>query len=213
MVTSNAYLTFQFNTSLVNDDVILMIHSEYDSPDADFYNTLLYPKKGNWLDAAITKRMISSEPTRQIPCEDHDFGACRDIRGNAIIAEELGCKVTFLNSGKHLIKHIPGYLALPECSESNLEQAITLFIGKKDECTIAKACKKSIFTAKENYGPNNSTLVFIHFANFMVEHYETYVYYDTQSLIAEIGGLIGMTVGLAFSSVGDFLADFVRRRL
>ncbi len=55
----------------------------------------LYPKKGNWLDAAITKRMISSEPTRQIPCEDHDYGACRDIRGNAIIAEELGCKVPF----------------------------------------------------------------------------------------------------------------------
>lgn len=41
--------------------------------------------------------------------------------------------------------------------------------------------------------------------DFEVEHHTTYISYDIQSLIGELGGVIGMTLGLSGMSLADNL--------
>ena len=141
---------------------------------------------------------------------------CRNVLNSAFTAEKYKCKVSTLNFGPHLEKHIPGYDDLPACS-SNITREVLLQICSRciKECDTAKACSSIIYGVKnepsEMILPDNSTFLGFTFSTFQVEHYNTYVSYDFQSLVAEVGGLMGMTLGLAFSSLGDLMANLAKK--
>lgn len=137
--------------------------------------------------------------------------------GNSNIAKVFNCKVSFLQFGHHLDKYIPGYSKLPLCKQQVLKSALDVFVNGTSDCKDVKACKNTIYSVKDRVDDlpedENRTMLVLAYSTFQVEHYQTYISYDFQSLISEIGGLMGMTLGLAFSSIGNVVADLVRKRL
>lgn len=165
----------------------------------------------------LKKKTISAESTRQNPCGELNFNVCVDVKGNAKVAEKLNCKVPFLNFGPHLSKFLSNYSTLPNCEITKTEEALDLFFNIMEQCKGVKACQNTIYSIQEkvfdNTEGNGLAGMNIEFSTFQVKHYTTYISYDVQSLIAEIGGLMGMTLGLAFSSIGDLMANLARRYL
>ena len=72
-----------------------------------------------------------------------------------------------------------------------------------------RTCENIRFTSKleiaESYLTNKS-LIFVTFENPEVEYHNTYISYDVISLIGEIGGILGVTLGAsALTLVESFL--------
>lgn len=147
-----------------------------------------------------------------------DQRTCNNIKGNAKVAEVLQCRVSFLNFGPHLEKFIPNYSMLPICQKQSIKESLDLYMNEKEKCLGVKACESisySAFIRKKDYlrYDYNYTVLNVAYSSFQVEHYTTYVSYDIMNLTAELGGLMGMTLGLAFSSIGDLVANLARKYL
>ena len=71
-----------------------------------------------------------------------------------------------------------------------------------------QTCENTRFTSKhetqETY-VENKTVVWIAFENPEVEYYNTYVSYGLISLIGEIGGILGLTLGASASTLLESL--------
>ena len=60
--------------------------------------------------------------------------------------------------------------------------------------------------SKDDYGDiRNRTVIEVSFQDMEVENHKTYLSYDFQSLIGEVGGTLGLTLGAsAFSLIKSF---------
>ena len=83
------------------------------------------------------------------------------------------------------------------------------FISSIDSnCSISQTCENVRFTTKykeEDTWLKNKTLIFVTFQNPEVEYQHSYISYNLQSLIGEIGGILGITIGASALTLFDFL--------
>ena len=54
-------------------------------------------------------------------------------------------------------------------------------------------------------GNKNVSLIGFMYEDPIVENHISYISYDIQSLLGEIGGTLGLTLGLSLSSVNDYI--------
>ena len=78
------------------------------------------------------------------------------------------------------------------------------------ECHQAIACHQVKFEVIEKpwYLPG----IFVHFERVEVTHETSFISYDLQSLICEIGGVIGMFLGFSALSLNFYFADWMGRQ-
>ena len=62
-----------------------------------------------------------------------------------------------------------------------------------------------------NIGSNNPSTIGIEFCKPVVEYHIEEVSYDLQSLIGEVGGTMGLTVGLSFLSIIEWILDLIKQ--
>ena len=67
-------------------------------------------------------------------------------------------------------------------------------------------------TRKNSDGTNTSTLLVL-YDNPEIEYHHTYVSYDLLTLVGELGGILGLTMGVSGMSVIESILDRIPRFL
>ena len=97
--------------------------------------------------------------------------------------------------GKHLDEWIPKKTL--NCTNEVTRQALHQIMNKKTNCTQALTCEMTRYLPiqKVEKSWQNRSIVYISFGNPEVIYYNSYISYDLFSLIGEIGGTLGLTLG------------------
>ena len=123
---------------------------------------------------------------------------CQNIESNKMVLDEFSCQIPTMYQGKHLENFIPKDIAI--CSDEITKDAIDMIRRKISNCSRGPTCEMTrftfIFNEAESY-EKNVDLVWIYFSNPEVLNYKTYISYDLLSLIGEIGGILGLTLGVS----------------
>ena len=178
----------------------MYLHTRNDMPDANRLNEIAYlklynkRKKGHVI--SIRKKKNKRESTRNVPCVQYEYKSCQSIEDHELILDKFQCKIPILYNGQHLDDVIPQ--ETPDCSNDVTLEALDLISGNKGKCTLTQTCENTRFTLVhriEDTWRENKSLIWIDFKNPEVEYSNTYISYDLVSLIGEVGGILGLTVG------------------
>ena len=194
-------------------NAVLMLHTRFDLPDAfEMNGVTILP----FLDeiqiahkVALRKKVTKKPSTRKAPCVKHEFGTCQSIEDNRIIFEKFHCNIPIIYSGHHLDD-----LPLKEaanCSYDVTLEALDFILSKKESnCSMSQTCENVRFSTKykvEETWYENKSVVYVIFESPEVEYFHTYISYDLISLIGEIGGILGITLGASALTLVDFIFD------
>ena len=191
----------------------MLFHTRHDLPDAFQLNGKPALKLGNnerkvknAHSIDIRKKVNKRESTRRVPCTQYERNTCKNIEMNKLILETYHCGIPILYGGQHLDYFM--HKEISNCSNSVTLEALDWMLQIKGNCTFMQTCESTRFTAKyetQETWIENKTLVWIAFENPEVEYYNTYVSYGLISLIGEIGGILGLTLGASVLTFFDFL--------
>ena len=129
------------------------------------------------------------------------------VLNNELIFNRFNCNIPILYSGQHLDDFIQK--GGPNCSRQVTLKALD-FISKKEStnCVMAQTCENTRFPSKESIEGTwieNRTLLYIVFENPEVEYRHSYISYDFLSMVGEIGGLLGLTLGASVLTLFESL--------
>ena len=195
----------------------IILHTTYDLPEAMNIHPYFFIRVNadikTYQSAIIGKKKIYREATRKYPCVRYYQGACQDMEAYEKLIQDFNCKISFLNFGQHLDEFFNRDLL--ECNQTVVRNSIDLFAENKDTyCLPQPVCHKTKFSLslreyEEDDGTNFSTFA-ISFQDPEIEHHNTRISYDIFSLIGEIGGVLGLTLGIsAFSFVGSLVESII----
>ena len=191
-------------------NAVLMLHTRFDLPDAFEMNGVTILPFLDEIQQAhkvqCRKKITKKTSTRNTPCVKHEFGTCQSIEDNQIILEIFHCSIPILYSGPHLDGSIPKEAT--SCSYNVTLEALDFISSKKSHCPMSQTCENVRFTTKhetEKTWLDNKTLVYIRFENPEVEYHISYISYYLISLIGEIGGILGITLGASALKLFEFL--------
>ena len=191
----------------------LRLHTRFDLPDAKDFNgffTLPFSDKIKKVHKIqLRKKITKRESTRKAPCVKYEPKTCQSIEDNKLVFERFHCSIPFLNSGQHLNDLVTK--GASNCSYQVTLEALDLISKKESNCAMSKTCENTRFTSKyvvEKTWLENKTLVYVTFDNPEVELYQSYISYDLNSLLGEIGGILGITLG---ASVLTFFESLLQR--
>ena len=193
----------------------LMLHTRFDLPDAfQLYGYLALSfanqyKSKKVYKVELRKKIIKRESTRRAPCGKYERYTCQSIEDNTSILERFHCSVLILYTGQHLDNVIPK--GTNNCSQQVTLEALDFILKKKSNCTMSQTCQNTRFTSNlkiQESWLENKTLVYVTFENPEVEYHHSYISYDLISLIGEIGGILGITLG---ASALTFFESLLRR--
>ena len=181
-------------------EVYLMVHTRNDFPDALHLNVLVSvmfsTAKREIHKIDLKKKINKRESTRKTPCVQYEYNTCQNIEDNQLILDKFHCRIPILYSGQHLDDFFSEEVS--ECSHDVTVKALDFILRKESKCKPTQTCEMTRFsktyTIEENVD-TNKTVIWLAFENPEVEHQNTYVSYDLLSLLAEIGGILGLTLG------------------
>ena len=192
-------------------DASLMLHTRFDLPDAYQLNGPVFfsfneIKKGH----VVTFRMKigKKESTRNAPCVKHEYWTCQSIEESRVIFERFNCNVPILYSGPHLDDLSPKEAT--NCSDDVTLEAYEFLWHKESNCSKTQTCENVRFPSKykiQETWLENKSLVYIVLENPEVEYHHSYISYDLISLVAEIGGILGITLGASALTLFKFLCN------
>ena len=192
--------------------VSMMLHTKNDLPDALLLNGFQGMKFSNTTKQEhkleIKKKMNRRESTRKVPCVRYEYNTCQSIEDNQLILEKFHCHIPILYSGQHLDDLIPKDML--NCSQDTIEEGLELILKKESKCKQTQTCKMTRFPStyaveKNSSWVENYATIWILFANPEVQDHHTYVSYDLISLLGEIGGILGLTLGLSTLTLLELL--------
>ncbi len=178
--------------------ISVMLHTKNDLPDAfilnggqmiKFSNTTKQSHKFN-----LKKKINKRESTKQFPCAQYEYNTCQNIEDNQLILEKFHCRIPILYSGQHLDDLIPTDTL--NCSLDEIKEGLDLILKKESNCKKIQTCDMTRFTSTYTIqDKQKEQKISVAFINPEVEYYHTYVSYDLNNLIGELGGIIGITLG------------------
>ena len=159
----------------------------------------------------MQKKEVKRVTTRSTPCVEYQQKACQEIETNEKIAKSFNCKIPFLNTGVHLNEIF--HSNLPNCSDDIIRNAWKFDENIESYCTSTLVCESSRFSTTMRVYENYSAQTVIEFSYTTpeVEHHLSYINYDLQNLIGEIGGLLGITLGLSGLSIFQLMLTSIQR--
>ena len=157
-----------------------------------------------WFDVLSEQRIL-----KVIYYQEYYTSTCEDIESYQLLVEHFNCQIPFLNFGHHLRKYFQ--LGLKECDQKVIKKALHLFLHRNENssCSQVPVCRKTklkISIQAMKLDSDVSTFV-VHYKDPEIEHQYTSISYDVLSLIGEIGGVLGLTLGLSIFSLLQVLID------
>ena len=193
------------------EKIQLILHSKHDLPDAAELNGLNYllisnqTKEAHYINI-LKKKRSTRQSTRTAPCTEYEHKTCRNIEDNMIVLDQFKCLIPILYHGQHLDQIIPKMI--PNCSIEVTKQAFDLISKKTSKCTRIDTCETTRYTALHKVKKSwleNKSVVWVVFESPEVIYHHTYVNYDILSLIGDLGGILGLTLGASATSLLDSL--------
>ena len=80
-------------------------------------------------------------------------------------------------------------------------------------CNSANYLLRSNWFLQPGVTWKKGTIIQLKIDNPMVEYHIEELSYDLQSLVGEIGGTLGLTIGLSFLSISEWIADIIKKFL
>ena len=188
----------------------LILHTKFDLPDASQFNGFLTLSFSDQIKQAhridIRKKINKRESTRQVPCVKYEYLTCKSIEDNTLLLERFHCIIPILYNGQHLDDFIPKDAS--NCSYEIMMEAFDFISEKESNCSLSQTCENVRFTSNhkvEDTWLANKTVVYVTFENPEVEYQHSYISYDLISLIGEVGGILGLTLGASVLTLFESL--------
>ena len=174
---------------------------------------MVFIHKNHYYKFGITKKNLRRESTKRVPCKDHTTEACNEIENYKKIIDKHSCHVPILYSGDHLNEIIGRNKDLKSCNESITKSILEVYM-KDQPCELYPPCFTTRYTYNvQDYGNGSAgdkTVIKVLFQNLEVESQLTYVNYNIQSLIGEIGGILGLTLGASVFTLTEFISKSIK---
>ena len=139
----------------------------------------------------------------------YEYNTCQNIEDNQFILEKFNCRIPILYSGQHLDDLIPKDML--NCILDEIMEGLDLIVKKESKCKQIQTCNMTRFTSTYTVLQKlKESTISVAFINPEVEYYHTYVSYDLQSLVGEIGGIIGITLGASTLTLLESLLQHLR---
>ena len=196
-------------------DVGLMLHTRFDLPDGFGLNgfiVLSLDEIHKVHKVEFRKQISKKESTRKAPCVKHEYLTCLSIEDNRVILERFHCRIPILYSGPHLENSSPKEAA--NCNYDVTLEALDFISRKESNCSNSQTCDNVRFTTKlkvQETWVENKDLIYVVLENPEVAYHHSYVSYDLISLIGEVGGILGITLGASALTLFEFLFKCFKR--
>ena len=179
------------------EKAIIMLHTKNDLPDSNLLNgnsRLSFSNTTKQIHKIDLKKKINRrESTRKIPCAQYEYHTCQNIEDNQLILDKFHCQIPILYSGHHLDDLIPKDVL--NCSHDATEEGLDLILKKETKCKQTQTCEMTRFSSTYTVKKAKKTQIWVGFANPEVLYQNTYIGYVFTSLVGEVGGIIGITLG------------------
>ena len=168
----------------------------------------------------VRKRVIQSIPTSKTPCNQYTRRTCLRRILFQHYNSKYGCKIVFNSNAQYLKDFNPQQI--PYCNVSihfEFEEGFSKIMEyAKEKCPGIQSCMQTRYSfdlREQNItltgikGRNKNTTIKIALRDPIVQYNIDYVSYDLQSLIGEIGGTLGLTIGLSFFSFAEWIIGII----
>ena len=195
--------TFELKNQRPWEFMVFLLSETKDLPDA--YE--IHPRKSIingfrfWF--RIKKKIVRGIHTEHSKCSRYSRKTCLEVYHQKRIEDKYRCDPTFLFNAGHLYNS-----NLTQCQNSETLQILQELLESQEnvsDCLIPQACNQTKYTWSVEQFEANTTQVGIMYDDPVVEHHNAYYSYDIQSLLGEIGGTLGLTLGLSLSSINDYI--------
>ena len=159
----------------------------------------------------LKKKINKRESTRKTPCVQYEYNTCQNIEDNRLILDKFHCRIPILYSGQHLDDFFTEKVSV--CSHDVTVKALDYILKKDSKCKPTQTCEMTRFSKSykiEENGDENKTVIWLAFENPEVEYQNTYISYDLLSLLAEIGGILGLTLGASTLTLLELFFQHLR---
>ena len=180
-------------------DAAVILHTRFDLPDAyelNGYFMDMFDKFHKAHKVDFRKKISMRTSTRKESCVKHEYSTCQSIEDNRLIFERFHCSVQILYSGPHLDELTPKEAT--NCNYNVTLEALDFISRKESNCSTSQTCDNVRFTTKykvQKTWLKNKNLVYVVLENPEVEYHHSYISYNLESFVGEIGGILGITLG------------------
>ena len=175
--------------------------------DSDVSLVLDFNKPPKYHKVQLQKSVSERVNTSNNPCYDYSKSLCKEMEFHRIVSEKLDCKIPIMYSGTfldHIIKN------LKDCNDNETKMALEM-VNIGAHCMGTELCKSTMYYTKvistDNFHLNPKMKIRLSFETNEVKHYNTYISYDLQSFISDVGGVLGLTLGISGISFIEYLLD------
>ena len=143
----------------------------------------------------MKKKVTTRQSTKKFPCIRYRPKTCHDIQMRTMTEDKFKCRIPYLSFGPHFTDNTD----LPECKTENITEMLPLYKTLDQSCNVSLSCLSQTFTitTRVHNKYNKLHMIDIQYDIPEVERHHTYVSYDLLSLIAETGGILGLTLGIS----------------
>jgi hypothetical protein len=214
-IQSNPSLVIQLSDTMLSmlpSGVLIYLHNGTDIYDG----TTTYPsfmvQQGQSIEASFDKKVIKSLPTPNSECNSEPKWQCRTKHILNYIIDKHDCLLPIgseafedQNSIKNKYKYCDADLLRMEQSVLGLEIIKNM---DKTVCHVRQPCNIIKYFINVDSYPSisdNTSMVILKIQSPTIEYIVDTYYYDAQSFIGEVGGTLGLLLGLSILSLVDVI--------
>ena len=188
----------------------LFMHNDNDLPDAFTLHpnikALWHPGPASSYAFTFRTRHFSKDSTKSNPCSKYQPKACRDVYLQQKIAKEYKCHIPIFFSGKHMENK--DILSLPICNNNATLEMVT-FSDQSLNCQKSVPCEHTDYTLEgTHYSIQGNPKLTLTQNQEHFESYQSSISVDTQTLIGQVGGIMGITLGWSGMSLIELIDLF-----
>ena len=168
------------------------------------------------------KIKIHALSTDDYPCEtskNYSGQHCRMLYNEKAFIRKVGCRLPFM---EQLMTKDDNRTQSRICTLNEGNVSVTDFFSiwknlkneEVDECPLIKRCQRAVYKLYENFETkegNDSSQLILKPLDSTVQYIKDDYAYDTQSFIGEVGGTLGLMLGLSFISIFDFIDVLIQK--
>ena len=193
------------------------LHSQEDFPDAEWvYPNMAILSQGIFGEIHISKKVHKNIKTRHQTCSQRPLNTCRMVQFYQKVVKQFDCKSYMVTDGPFLKDD--SYKMKDFCNVS-VQQEIAKMRHNFTTKNCHQVCKRVIYnsdhemTNKTPNSPHKGTRLRLAYSNPFVEVATQRLAYSFHNLFGEVGGVLGLTLGLSGFSAITIIFDLLKKYL